>query len=80
MNQDQPTTCQWIGSNTRLQPTCCQPTVPNRSYCEQHLWLVYQEGTHLRRRSRDIRTADRVRMWEDLFNQAVEELEQEGDL
>ena len=80
MNSDAPEYCTWIGTNSRLQPVCCRPVVPGRSYCTEHLWQVYQEGTHLRRRSRDIRTAESVHLWESLFNEAVEELEQEGFL
>lgn len=75
--------CTWIGPDTeypRLQPTCCRAVVPGRSYCEQHLWLVYQQGTALRRRVRDTRVADSVHTLESLINEAVEELIDEGFL
>jgi hypothetical protein len=42
------------------------------------VWIVYQKGTHLSKRKKDIRVAESVHFWEDLFNQAVEELEIEG--
>jgi len=72
--------CTWIGTSPTLQPTCCRPAVPHRSYCTEHIWLVYQEGTHLSRRQKERTTANAVRFWENLFNEAVEELEQEGEL
>ena len=68
--------CQWIGHGEG----CDHPTVPGRSYCEQHLWLVYQRGTHLAKRKKDLRTVDTVRLYETLFNEAVEELIEEGEL
>ena len=75
--------CQWIGPEAdyrRLQPTCCRPTVAGRSYCEEHLWKVYAKGTNLRKRHKDLRTVDNVRAWETLFDEAVQELEEEGFL
>ena len=68
--------CTWIGQGE----ACSEPTVPNRSYCEHHVWLVYQNGTNLAKRKKDQRTADTVHMWENLFNEAVEELIEEGEL
>jgi hypothetical protein len=76
------TGCQYIGADadyTRLEPTCCRPTVKGRSYCEEHLYRVYQKGTAVQRK-KDIRTADSVHLWESLMNEAVEELEDEGFL
>lgn len=67
-------TCKWIGKGEG----CSHFTVENRSYCEHHLWQVYQKGTQLSKRKKDIRVASSVHFWEDLFNQAVEELESEG--
>lgn len=66
-------TCTWIGEGEG----CTEQALNGRSYCEQHLWLVYQRGTAVHRR-KDTRTAGSVRDWENLFNEAVEELEQEG--
>ena len=66
--------CQWIGDGER----CSHTAVKGRSYCEHHIWQVYQKGTALGKRKKDIRTAESVRMWEDLFNEAVDELENEG--
>jgi len=66
--------CTWIGHGEGCQSN----TVENRNYCEEHLWRIYVKGSQLYKRKKDIRTADNVRMWENIFNQAVEELEAEG--
>lgn len=68
--------CQYFGDSKHV---CGKAVVPGRSYCEEHLWLVYQRGTAVHRR-KDTRTADNVHLWESLFNEAVEELENEGFL
>lgn len=67
--------CEWIGDGER----CSNPAVKGRSYCEDHVWLVYQQGTAVRRR-KDKHRADTVFELQDLFNQAVAELELEGEL
>ena len=74
------TTCTYIGpsvEDSRLQPTCCAAAVPGRSYCEEHLWLVYKQGTAVNRR-KDKRTAESVWNIQDAFNEAITELEAEG--
>ena len=75
------TTCTYIGTAlddyARLQPTCCAPVVAERSYCEQHLWLVYKQGTAVHRK-KDKRTAEAVWNIQDAFNEAITELEAEG--
>lgn len=70
------TECQWIGKGER----CTEVAVEGRSYCKDHIWLVYQKGTHLSKRKKDIRVASNVHMLEDLLNQAIEELELEGEI
>ena len=77
------TTCAWIGAGQAHNPlacTCTQPTVPGRSYCADHIWSVYKQGSAQGRRRRDQRVYDSVRLWESLFNEAVEELIEEGEL
>lgn len=69
-------TCTWIGEGEG----CEHPTVPGRSYCEHHIWRVYQQGTALGRRKKDIRVANSVFDWQSLLNEAVEELIDEGVL
>ncbi len=57
---------------------CGKATVEGRNWCADHIWLIYREGTAQRRRKKDLRVADSVRMWENLLNEAVEELIDEG--
>jgi len=73
------TGCQYIGNYSGLQPTCCNTALKGRAYCEEHLWTVYQKGTAVHRR-KDTRIASDVRLWESLFNEAVEELMAEGEI
>ena len=74
------TACQYIGTDyPRLQPSCCNTALQARAYCTEHLWLVYKEGTAAHRK-KDTRVANDVRLWESLFNEAVEELIAEGEL
>lgn len=37
--------CMWIGTNNTVPGACTHNTVPGRSYCCNHLFQVYQEGT-----------------------------------
>lgn len=69
------TECQWIGEGEG----CANHAVKDRSYCEDHVWLVYQQGTAIRRR-KDQRRANNVFELQDLLDQAVAELELEGYL
>ena len=70
--------CQWLGDN----PTECgsKDLVDGAVYCKLHHPLMYQKGTALRKRRKDIRVANQVRDLESLFNEAVAELESEGVL
>lgn len=70
------TQCQWRGNGEG----CGKQAVKDRSYCEDHVWLVYQKGTALGKRKKDLRTVDKVRVIDDLMNQAIQELEAEGHL
>lgn len=70
------TTCQWIGEGEG----CSHKAVEGRSYCEEHLWRVYQKGTNLGKRKKDQRRAEAVWDIESEFNAAVQELEAEGFL
>ena len=47
-----PKECQFIGADEdplRDWPIkmCCRPVFPGRSYCEEHVWLVYKKGTNV---------------------------------
>jgi hypothetical protein len=68
--------CQWIGNGEG----CTHSVVPGRSYCELHLWQVYQKGTNLGKRKKDARIAAQVWDIESEINSIVEELESEGVL
>jgi len=74
------TTCTYIGTTdySTLHPTCCSPVVEGRSYCTEHLYVVYKQGTARARRHKEIRTVDKVRLVEQLMHEAVAELEAEG--
>ena len=62
-----------------MPPYCaCKTLVEGTLYCAEHHALMYVKGSALRKRKKDIRTADNVRMIESLFNEAVAELEAEG--
>jgi hypothetical protein len=42
--------CQYLGPDQdplRDWPVkyCCKPVFPGKSYCQEHLWSVYQKGT-----------------------------------
>ena len=69
--------CQYIGPDA-TQPSCTHTALAGKSYCAEHYAVVYQEGTARARRKKDIRVANTVWDIENAFNEAVEELEQEG--
>lgn len=72
------TECQWIGEQKTAPFTHCgAEVVEGRSYCEHHLWQVYQQGSAVRRR-KDARRAAAVWDLQSAFNEAVQELEEEG--
>ena len=75
------TTCTYIGAGTDYSPyacTCTATALPDRSYCIEHLALVYKAGTARATRKKELRTVDKVRLVESLFNEAIEQLEAEG--
>ena len=69
--------CQYIGG-TGFQPTCTHNSLEGRSYCAEHLAMVYKAGTARATRKKELRTVDKVRLVESLFNEAIEQLEAEG--
>jgi len=74
---NQPTTCTYIGAHGLTSAGCTAPVVPGTSYCAEHYALVYKVGSG-RKRKKDTRQADRVRMVEQLFQEAIEILILEG--
>ena len=67
-------TCTYIGDGCG----CTHAVVPERSYCEGHLWLVYKQGTARARRHKELSTVDKVHIIEQLMHEAIAELEAEG--
>jgi hypothetical protein len=57
---------------------CGCATVLGKSYCAEHIYLVYKQGTARAKRHKEVRTVDKVRIVEQLLNEAVAELEAEG--
>lgn len=79
MKIDQHSTCQFMGSGS-TKITCNHPVKPGYNYCEEHWRLIYQEGSALRKRHKDIRVADNVLELQSLLDEVVAELELEEDL
>ena len=59
-------------------PYCAKPVVDGYSYCTEHVEQMYQKGTALRKRKKDIKRAAAIWDLESEFNAAVEELINEG--
>lgn len=57
---------------------CGCASLAGASYCEEHYSIVYQRGTARARRRKELSIVDRVRVVEQLINEAVAELEAEG--
>jgi len=66
--------CTYIGQSAG---GCDQHAVIGRSYCLEHLPLIYKMGSAITRK-KDLRTAASVWDLESEFNAAVEELVAEG--
>ena len=67
--------CQYLGEHSEF--TCTQPVVEGRSYCEEHLWLVYKQGSAVTRK-KDARTANAVWDLRAELDSIIEELIEEG--
>jgi hypothetical protein len=68
------TACTYMGNSTHQ---CGQPTLAGKSYCAEHYAMVYKVGSGTRRRKDEL-IAQKVRLVESLFNDAIEQLEAEG--
>ncbi len=66
--------CKWIGDGEG----CTHTALEGSSYCAEHHAVVYQKGTARARRKKDERVAAAVWDLESEFNQAVQELIEEG--
>ena len=67
------TACTYIGTG----PRCTAHTLEGKSYCSDHYSVVYRVGSG-RRRKKDTAQAQRVRLVQQLFYEACEQLEAEG--
>ena len=77
MNKNNNTTaCAYIGAHGHAS-SCTAQAMPGTSYCAEHYALVYRVGSG-RQRKKDTRQADRVRLVEQLFQEAIEILILEG--
>jgi hypothetical protein len=80
-------TCTYLGAdydprNARDEATPYCGCVTNgwSSYCDTHYPVVYNVGSGLRKRKKDIARAESVHTLESLFHEVVAELESEGEL
>jgi len=67
------TTCTYIGTG----PRCTHPALEGRSYCADHYSVVYKVGSG-KQRKKDTLIAAKVRMVQQLFYEACDQLEAEG--
>ena len=67
------TTCTYIGTG----PRCTHTALEGRSYCADHYALVYKVGSG-KQRKKDTLRAQRVRLVQQLFYEACDQLEAEG--
>jgi hypothetical protein len=67
--------CTYMGNSTTA---CGCPTVMGKSYCIEHIYIVYKQGTARAKRKKELTTVDKVRMVEELMHEAIAELEAEG--
>lgn len=67
------TTCTYIGTGKG----CTCTTMPGSSYCHEHHYTVYRQGSG-RTRRKDTAQAQRVRLVEQLMHEAIEQLTAEG--
>jgi hypothetical protein len=66
--------CTYLGDAVTA---CGCATVPGRSYCDEHLWIVYRQGSAVVRK-KDTRTAHAVWDLRAELDSIIEELIEEG--
>ena len=67
------TTCTYIGTG----PRCTHTALEGRSYCADHYAVIYRVGSG-KQRKKDTLRAQRVRLVQQLFYEACDQLEAEG--
>jgi|AntAceMinimDraft_11_1070367.scaffolds.fasta_scaffold00684_13 hypothetical protein len=66
--------CQYLGAQAK---PCGCTSVAHKSYCAEHVWLVYKEGSNILRK-KDTKRYSQLQIIVDDFNAVLEELEAEG--
>ena len=66
-------TCTYIGTGI----PCTHPALEGKHYCADHYAVVYKVGSG-KQRKKDTLQAARVRLIQQLFYEAIEQLEAEG--
>lgn len=69
-------TCTYIGAHGHTG-SCTAAAMPGTNYCAEHYAMVYKVGSG-RVRKKDTRQAQRVRLVEQLFQEAIDQLLLEG--
>ena len=70
--------CQYIGTQQRLPGSCINTDMHEHfSYCNEHWPLIYQEGSALKKRKKDIRVAENT--WDIIaeFESVLQEIQLE---
>ena len=74
-------TCTWIGEDAPSHLSSCnQPSVLGKSYCCDHVWRVYQEGSAVKPRKKAEGQRNSLQDLVDDFNAVVEELSMEDEV
>ena len=74
-------TCTYLGEGVLdLSKACGRPSITGKSYCCDHVWLVYQEGSSVKPRRKKERAQHSLQDLIDDFNAAVDELALEDDI
>lgn len=71
-------TCQWIDDDATTASCHDLVMAEGKSYCEHHHWRVYEKGTALRKRHKDIRVANAIWDAENQLNAAAEIADDDG--
>ena len=69
-------TCTYMGEGTHV---CGKPSVQGKSYCAEHVHIVYQKGSGVQRK-KDTRQAHSLRDIINDINEVYEELLMEGEI
>jgi len=73
-------TCTWIGDGHSHHPSCSEPAMEGKSYCCNHVWRVYQEGSAVKARKRSEKKTLNLQDLIDDFIVAADELALEGEI